>query len=171
MASDELIQVVDENDKPLRGDTRQHIWEQGALHRIVYIMVESPEGEILLQKRGSNMDTFPDCWDVSAAGHVDAGEEYDIAARRELEEELGLTGFELSELGKYQSSDTFEWRKLNRFNVAYRVVVPRNTKFALQEAEVGSTKWFSTEEVKQLINEHPDTVANGLKNVFSHFYR
>ena len=33
---------------------------------------------------------YPRCWDSSAAGHVNAGQEYDATAERELEEELGV---------------------------------------------------------------------------------
>lgn len=168
--AEELVQVVDENDNPLRGDTRQNIWEQGLFHRVVYVMVESSEGKILLQKRSPKMDTYPDCWDVSAAGHVDAGEAYDVAAARELSEELGLSGLRLDELGKYQSADIFEWRKINRFNMAYRVVTPEETKLFLQESEVGSVKWLNREEIKELVTKHPEQVANGLAAVVAHFY-
>ena len=34
----------------------------------------------------------PGRWDSSCSGHVDAGEDYDFAAARELREELGLDG-------------------------------------------------------------------------------
>ena len=38
------------------------------------------DGELFLQKRSRLKDRHPNVWDSSAAGHVDAGEEYDEAA-------------------------------------------------------------------------------------------
>ena len=44
-----------------------------------------------MQKRVLSKDENPGLWDSSAAGHVDSGESYDNAAKRELLEELGLS--------------------------------------------------------------------------------
>ena len=53
-------------------------------HRAVHILVFNNLGELFLQKRSRWKDRHPRRWDSSAAGHVDAGEEYDVAANREL---------------------------------------------------------------------------------------
>jgi isopentenyldiphosphate isomerase len=45
--------------------------------------------EIVLQRRARAKDTFPGCWDASAAGHWRAGETAEDAAR-EIAEELGV---------------------------------------------------------------------------------
>ena len=47
-------------------------------------------GEILLQQRSHKKVIYPLLWDVSVAGHIDAGETYIDAALRETEEEIGL---------------------------------------------------------------------------------
>ncbi|MCK4714899.1 MAG: NUDIX domain-containing protein, partial [Candidatus Aenigmarchaeota archaeon] len=47
------------------------------------------EGEVLLEKRSMKKDLYPGIW-CNIAGHVDSGESYDEAARRELKEETGL---------------------------------------------------------------------------------
>ncbi len=51
------------------------------------MFVRNPEGKFLFFER----TIFPFAFTVPA-GHVDAGEEPDIAALRELEEEVGLHG-------------------------------------------------------------------------------
>jgi 16S rRNA (adenine1518-N6/adenine1519-N6)-dimethyltransferase len=170
MDDTELIQIVDEQDNPVKGDTRISAWSEGLFHRIVYIMVEDAEGKILLQKRGKNISTFPNCWDIAAAGHVDFGENYEEAAWRELAEELGVTGLKLEQVGKYRSSDVFEDRKLNRFNMVYRVVVPHDTTFRLQASEVAGIEWFEVQAVKDMVQINPKEVTNGLKGVMAHFY-
>jgi 16S rRNA (adenine1518-N6/adenine1519-N6)-dimethyltransferase len=44
-------------------------------------------------------------WDSSAAGHLDAGEEYESAARRELSEELGINDAKLIHVGNLPPSE------------------------------------------------------------------
>jgi isopentenyldiphosphate isomerase len=48
-------------------------------------------GAIYMQRRSKWKDRYPLKLDSSAAGHVDSGETYEEAARRELQEELGIT--------------------------------------------------------------------------------
>lgn len=164
------IQIVDKNDQPLGAASIEEAQTQGLIHRIVRVMIEDDQGRVLLQKRLSTMTLYPNCWDNSAAGHVDFGESYDLAARRELGEEIGLTNVDLQKLGYYQTNGTFESRKLNRFNRAYKVVVPVDTKFKLQADEVSAVQWFTVAKVKQLLSEHPDQVTDGLVDVFERFY-
>lgn len=46
--------------------------------------------QLLLQLRAADKDTYPGRWDVSAAGHIAAGDGSADTAGRELAEELGL---------------------------------------------------------------------------------
>ena len=46
--------------------------------------------QVLLQKRSINKEAFPNCYDISSAGHVPAGEDFETSAIRELNEELGI---------------------------------------------------------------------------------
>ena len=64
----------------------------------------TPPGELFLQKRSPWKDKHPNKWDSSAAGHLDAGEDYETAARRELSEELGLSPADAAAVGLRQRS-------------------------------------------------------------------
>ena len=87
----EVFDVVDENNQVVGQATRAEVHARGWRHRALHVFVLNAAGELFLQKRSPWKDRHPDAWDSSAAGHLDAGETYAAAARRELREELGLT--------------------------------------------------------------------------------
>lgn len=69
---------------------REDVHKKGLWHKTVHVWVMNSQGNLLLQKRAMTKETFPGCWDISCAGHIDAGETPSRAAIRELEEELGF---------------------------------------------------------------------------------
>lgn len=44
----------------------------------------------MLQRRSASKKSDPNCWDISGAGHIRAGENIIDGAIRELKEELGV---------------------------------------------------------------------------------
>jgi 8-oxo-dGTP pyrophosphatase MutT (NUDIX family) len=90
---------VNEQDEILGEIPMDQAHKEGQLHRVSAIYLTNNTGEILIQERTD--------WglDHSSAGHVDPGESYLEAAQRELEEELGVTGVELKEIGKIASDE------------------------------------------------------------------
>lgn len=147
-----LIQVVDQNDQPLRFATKKEVWASGERHRIVWVIVKNRENKILLQKRSKELALYPNCWDVSVGGHVDAGETWEAAASREAEEELGLKDSELKEVGKFYYEDRFQGRKLNRFYRVYTISVDVSSVHYNQD-EVSDTRWFTKDELKNLAED------------------
>ena len=162
------VTFVDEDDNVLGAAPLPEVREKGQIHRIARIMVEDGEANILLQKRSPNVK-WPNCWDNSAAGHVDEGEDYDQAAHREMFEEIGLKA-DLTELGKYYSENQINKWVLKRFNVAYKTVVHKDVQTKLQPEEVTEVKWFSLQEVKDLIKKHPEKTTDGLREVIKRYY-
>ncbi|MFI5271274.1 MAG: NUDIX domain-containing protein [Candidatus Saccharimonadales bacterium] len=162
MSSQPFIQVVDENNKPLRSEAIETVYNNSLIHRVVLIGIKNKKGEILLQKRGKDLVTYPGRWDISSAGHVDAGESYIDAAKRELKEELGITGVELKELKLFYNRNELVGRIQRRFITIYEVVLPNETPIKIDNQEVIATKWCSLDEVRSLIELQPDKVASGL---------
>ena len=89
-AGSQRFQVVDENDRVVRNAPRSEVHGNNLRHRAVHVFIFNRQGELFLQKRSRWKDRHPLLWDSSAAGHVEAGEDYDGTAARELEEELGI---------------------------------------------------------------------------------
>ncbi len=165
-----LAIVVDENDEPIGGAKVEEIAQKGLIHRIIRVMVEDGAGNVLLQKRVDNSWVYPGCWDTSAGGHVDVGESYLVAAKRELAEEIGLSGVKLQEVGRFRHKAEFNNRRFDRFVGVYKTSVPKNTEFKLQESEVSAVKWFSLAEARQLAEQHPDQVTDGIPEILKRYY-
>jgi isopentenyl-diphosphate Delta-isomerase len=88
---DELIDILDAQGQPT-GETalKSRAHALGLFHPTVHIWLYNKTGEVLLQRRSETKDTYPGLWDVSVAGHVGAGEAIEMAAQREMEEEIGF---------------------------------------------------------------------------------
>ncbi len=168
MSEADLVRIVDENDKPIGNKSLREARTKGLIHRIARVMVEDSKGRILLQKRTKKL-LWPHCWDNSAAGHVDADEEYLPAAKRELFEETGIKADKLEEVGTYFTDKKEDWRILKRFNRVYRLIKD-DVDTTVHNAEVAEVKWFTLGEVKKLIKDHPDKVTDGLRDVISRYY-
>jgi isopentenyl-diphosphate Delta-isomerase len=89
--SEELFDVVDQDDLVLRQAPRSEVHARHWLHRAAHIFVFNSRGELLVHRRSATKDECPNICTSSASGHLAAGEDYATAAVRELEEELGLT--------------------------------------------------------------------------------
>lgn len=92
---DEKIDALDEYGEA----TGEVVWKseahrQGIWHRCFHCWItgtdETGEPYLLVQRRATAKNTWPDRLDVTAAGHLAAGEET-LDGLRELEEELGLS--------------------------------------------------------------------------------
>jgi len=88
----ELIDVLTPDGRPTgERKSKAAIHRDGDWHRAAHIWIVAPDGRILLQRRSLRKENNPGLWDVSAAGHLSAGESAIDAAIRETFEELGLT--------------------------------------------------------------------------------
>jgi isopentenyldiphosphate isomerase len=132
--------VVNENDEAIGAMPTSEAHRNGTPHRIAVVYVENPVRQFLVQIRMSG------ALDHSSAGHVDPGESYIEAARRELAEELGIAGVELKKIGHgVCHNETSEDGGLatHVFDVFSCVGEPGQ----LQEDEVKGVYWADPQEV------------------------
>ena len=150
----EWFAVVDETDRVVGKAPRAEVHANNLLHRAVHVLLFNDKGELFLQKRSRFKDRHPCVWDSSAAGHVDAGEEYDAAAARELEEELGVSA-PLERVLKLPASDRtgqeFIWLYRGRHDGPFRL--------ARSEIELG--EFFAPELVSAWLKARPNDFAPG----------
>ena len=156
MAGDELVDVVDEHDRVVRVVPRSEMRAHALWHRAVYLLVLDTTGRVLVQQRSYDKDFAPGWWDIGAGGVVGAGESYVEAGRRELAEELGVTGVPLQLLG----TTRFEHPELRLHGRAYRVV--HDGPFHFDDGEVLQTAWATVDELRVMLTERrfvPDSPA------------
>jgi 8-oxo-dGTP pyrophosphatase MutT (NUDIX family) len=99
---DELVDIVDDDDRVVGTVTRREMRRRGLLHRCTYVLIRNGSGEILVHRRTDTKDVHPGAYDVFAGGVCAAGESYEECARREIAEEFGVVGVDLRFLFRHR---------------------------------------------------------------------
>lgn len=142
---DEMMDVVNDNDEVVGKASKKEIYQRNLMHRIVQVLVFNSKGEIFLQKRANTVVYKPGYYTGSACGHVISGETYFQAAKRELEEELGIKA-ELKEEFKFVFDDIE--LKIRKMVVVFSC---KCENVEIRPEEVGGGRFFSAEEIKKMI--------------------
>jgi isopentenyldiphosphate isomerase len=144
---EELVDVVDEEDRVVATVPRREVRERGLLHRCTYVLVTDPTGLINVHRRTETKDTFPGAYDMLPGGVCASGETYDECARRELAEELGIEGVEpeFLFLHRYEGSDG------RAMGAVYRVTWDGPIRH--QRSEVAWSAWVTPHELDRMLAE------------------
>jgi 8-oxo-dGTP pyrophosphatase MutT (NUDIX family) len=148
-ATQELVDVVDEGDRVVATVTRGEVRAQRLLHRCTYVLVRNGAGQILVHRRTETKATNPGAYDVFAGGVCAAGESYDECARREVAEEVGVTGAELSFLFRHRYSGP----EGQAWGAVYETRWDGPVRH--QESEVAWSAWVTPDEVQRMLATLP----------------
>ena len=152
----ELFDVVDEHDQVTGRLSRHEVHRQGLRHRAVHLFLFNKRGDLFLQKRSRWKDVYPGRWDSSAAGHLNAGDDYDAAAHRELKEELGVETA-LEAFGSLPASGETG----QEFVRCYRG--RHDGPFAWPRSEIECGAFFPVALIDRWIAARPDDFASGFR--------
>jgi len=160
---EEYIDIVTKTGEPIgKSALKSEIHNKGYYHNTVHIWFYTNKGEILLQQRAATKVICPLLWDVSVAGHIDAGETLTSGAVREIEEEIGLSISEscLNKIGVFECFQSYPNGIIdNEFHHTFiaKLTVPIK-ELTPQKEEVEALKLVSIENFKQLLK---DSKTNG----------
>lgn len=129
----------------------------GLWHRGVHVIVYTPDGRIVMQKRAPTLAYHPNEVEISVGGGVDAGETTEQAAIREVKEELGVVvnPKELRFLGKTVYNHRNKAR-VNRTHIySYSVCVdPNRLKFVINPRETAAAFMISKRGLRMALQMH-----------------
>ncbi len=157
----ELAEYLDGRDRPLGIMPLSEVHRQSLFHRSVLILVYNPQGKVYLQKRAASKSLYPGRYDVSASGHVQAGESRLEAAIRELDEELGIAVDSLRVVGEAPASPMTGYEFVTLFSAGRIGAVPRpNPK------EVSDGLFVDHAELAYMADRFRELLTPGLVHFF-----
>ncbi|MDO4160679.1 MAG: NUDIX domain-containing protein [Prevotellaceae bacterium] len=140
----ELFPIVDESGN-VTGSISRGEAHNGSkvLHPVVHLHVFNSNGDLYLQKRPDWKDIQPGKWDTATGGHVDYGEDVESALKREVREELGITGFTPIKLGNYVFESNVEKEYVNVFKTVFDGEIYPSDK------ELNGGRFWSKKEIEE----------------------
>ena len=88
--TEDLVVLVDEDDRELGTETKMNAHVAGTLHRAISVFVFNRAGEMLLQQRAASKYHSAGLWSNTCCSHPRPGEPPESAAHRRLGEEMGF---------------------------------------------------------------------------------
>ena len=166
MEKEEILDIVNANDKVIGKAPRSHVHDSKLWHRGIHIILFDSHGRMILQKRKVSADKSPGKYDLSVSGHLSSGEKYDETAFRELYEELGLRLDTLEriirlrlEYGEYD----------NMISVLYKGKCEANT-FSEEILASSSIRQFSPNQIKLMLTEKPQEFSKWAREILKWYF-
>jgi isopentenyldiphosphate isomerase len=146
--SEEHLEVVNTKGEVIGYAPRSEVHGNPSLiHRVVHVLVFSKKGELLLQKRSQNKDVAPGKWDASVGGHVGIGEDLFSSSKREMHEELGITGHKPEYLYAYTHSNPYESELVTTYRCIYEGEISFN------KSEIDEIRFWSIDEIRKAMGK------------------
>jgi isopentenyldiphosphate isomerase len=120
-------------------------------------------GRVFLQKRSRWKDLSPGLWDSSCSGHLEAGEDYDAAALRELAEEIGVR-LELAAAPtrwfRIEACEPTGWEFVWVYRLRY------DGPLTLDPLEIQYGEWVAPAEVTARVTQRPEDFCPSFKLIW-----
>lgn len=165
--ADHYIDIVNEKDEVIGKELKSKKPELNFISRVVAILVRDSDGKFIVSKRGSHKKIDADKIDLSAFGNVDAGEDYEYAAKRELREELGIEA-PVKMLDKFYQENEHNGKL---FRIFCGVFLANSDDEPKLNHELVSYEKMTFDEIEQNIEKTPDNFCQGFRNDFNRVKR
>ena len=166
--SDEPLILVDEANRSVGTAGKDAVHRAGLLHRAFSIFIVDQEGRVLLQRRSPRKYHSGGLWANSCCGHPRPGERTSAAARRRLEEELGIdNSLAFGFFARYHA-DLDHGMHENEFVYVYFGSLHGKPK--PDPAEVADLELASVRDIARRINRRPDSFTCWLRHYFQNHF-
>lgn len=154
----EYLEILDENgNKTGKIKLRSEVHKDGDWHKTVHIWLFNKDNEVLLQRRCPEKDSFPNMLDLSAGGHIIAGDTSISGAIREVKEELGITIKEKDLIFIKTLKHSLNYKDdfiNNQFEDIY--IINKNIELdeiTYQKEEISEVIFIAVDKLKQMVRE------------------
>ena len=142
----------------------KEVHRQGLWHRTAHIWVVTSKGNILFQQRSPILDVYPNCWDISASGHIRTGQTSLEGAIAETQEEIGLSlkpnSLEFLTTLQHESEHN-QGTNINReFQDVYLVTQDVSlNELTILNTEVSNLQFIHWSKLRRLVDNHDQGFA------------
>jgi isopentenyl-diphosphate delta-isomerase len=149
MSAAQVLDAVNEQDQRIGWVARGDVFRLKANFRVAHVFIFNHGGELLLQEIAATRSRHPGRWGSSVAAYVSSGEDYAQAAKRRLEDELGIPDANLVEIGKIQMIDEGCHKFVMLFS--YRHSGP----FAIDSSHIARVEFVPVDQVCESVENDP----------------
>jgi isopentenyl-diphosphate delta-isomerase len=141
----------------------------GLRHRAFSVLLVDPAGRLLLQRRAAVKTRFALRWANACCGHPAPGQPVMEAAMARLDEELGVTGVALREVGvhAYRATDDASMRVEHEYDHVLVGAVPFDLPVRPDPTEVDAVRAVAPDILLAALSADPEPYAPWLPGVVS----
>ena len=162
----EIVDIVDDDNRVIGRAARSQMRARHLPHRASYLVCRNGAGRYLVELRTLSKDYAPGKFGACVGGLMRSGEDPELAARRELFEEVGLDPGDGSGRTRMTALGTLRipYRSGASFLYAYLYLVESDAVTVRQACELSAVMWLDEQEVRQL-GDCLKTLAAGSRSV------
>lgn len=158
---EELLILVDENDRETGSMEKLRVHQSGLLHRAFSVFIFNSKSELLLQQRGSDKYHSAGLWSNTCCSHPLVGELITVSVNRRLQEEMGMaceTDFHFKFIYHHQFGNGLTEHECDHvyFGISDDIPSPN-------PQEVNDWKYISMADLEEQIQLHPEQFTAWLK--------
>ena len=164
---DEMVDIIDKNNKVLYKTTKSEAHQKGLLHRTVISEVIDSRGRWLLfnpsdHKQDTGQYVSP------IGGHVKSRESIEVALKREAFEETGIKDFKFKYIGEDIFNRFVLGRRENHYFILYEIYSDQKP---VMSNETKGYKYFTKKEIKDIMRSNPKIFGGAFHFVYKNIYQ
>ena len=148
------VQLVDNQDNPIGVMEKILAHQKGELHRALSVLILNSKNELLLQRRALGKYHSPGLWTNTCCSHPYPGEDSFEAAKRRLQEEMGMSA-DLNFVFKFQYKCDFD-NGLIEHELDHVFIGVTDDTPHINTDEAMAFSWVSIEDLEESMKKNPN---------------
>ncbi|MEY4874876.1 MAG: hypothetical protein RL708_25 [Bacteroidota bacterium] len=157
--------LVNEQDEAIGKMEKMQAHVEGKLHRAFSVFIVNADNKMLLQKRAAKKYHSPNLWTNACCSHPAPNENIFNAAKRRLNEELGMEIIDMKKIFTFQYKAELE-NDLIEHELDYVLWAESDAAVKLNADEASDFIFLSKEEIKNRLAENPEQFTVWFKLIF-----